>query len=282
MGQILKSRHTDPSHEALTAQDPSKVPSITPEESTRSPSPDTATQPPRLLRPEGPSARNISSSIVSNLNYARGIPNNRQKRSTPISPLVSNQHADGRFSQDEEGGKSTPPSRQSSQVQSGRVPPLEKRPSWAPPSDINSATISTADGVKADPTASDAPFQQFYSTFETLMNKLSAPLAFAGLPLTTQPAATTTTTTTVTKTPKTNAPVPATQPLDASMNYSTMISRAALRAVSRNDKSSPYGNPAESFYVVPTTGGTTSYAEIMTRADREASHHRRNTSSTLR
>ncbi len=37
-------------------------------------------------------------------------------------------------------------------------------------------------------------------------------------------------------------------------------------------------NPSESFYVVPTTGGTISYAEIMNRADREQArglrHHR--------
>ena len=60
------------------------------------------------------------------------------------------------------------------------------------------------------------------------------------------------------------------------MDYSQLISRAALRAVNSSGYPS---NPAESFYVVPTTGGTISYAEIMNRADREEiralrSHHR--------
>lgn len=119
----------------------------------------------------------------------------------------------------------------------------------------------------------DAPFQQFYSTFESLLSKLSAPLAFAGLPLTTS------------SDPKTDVPVPPSpkapkppKPLEPvpSMDYFQLISRAALRAVNSNGYPS---NPSESFYVVPTTGGTTSYAEIMNRADREEirtlrNHHR--------
>jgi len=49
-----------------------------------------------------------------------------------------------------------------------------------------------------------------------------------------------------------------------------------LRAVSGNPNNAH--NPSESFYVVPTTGGTISYAEIMQRAEREEiralRHHR--------
>ena len=49
------------------------------------------------------------------------------------------------------------------------------------------------------------------------------------------------------------------------MDYSSLISPAALRAVRDGIPS----NPSESFYVVPTTGGTLSYADIMSRAERE-------------
>lgn len=120
----------------------------------------------------------------------------------------------------------------------------------------------------------DAPFQQFYTTFESLISKLSAPLAFAGLPLTspvsTKPPAP------IQPSPKSphvpSRPAPAAPAVD----YSQLISRAALRAVSASGGNAI--NPSESFYVVPTTGGTISYAEIMNRAEREEArglrHHR--------
>lgn len=121
------------------------------------------------------------------------------------------------------------------------------------------------------PQATDAPFQQFYSTFESLISKLSAPLAFAGLPLTTP------TTTAATPAPsepptKPSKPTPSPpKPSPASIDYSQLISRAALRAVGPSSGH----NPSESFYVVPTTGGTVSYAEIMNRIEREENRHSR-------
>lgn len=94
------------------------------------------------------------------------------------------------------------------------------------------------------------------------MSKLSAPLAFAGLPL----VSGTNLTSQLDKQGKSKEPPPPAVELEP--DYSQMISRAALRAVQVGQFSS---NPAESFYVVPTTGGMLSYADIMTRADREAS-----------
>ena len=225
----------------------------------RAVSPDTINGPPRLTRAGRPTARDLSSSIASNLASARGIPNPRQKRPSPISPLVSNQHADGHFSQDEAN-------------HNDESPATAQRPSWAPPLAQNEDSPRSKQSQVAD-----APFQQFYGTFESLMSKLSAPLAFAGLPLTApaaakaispaQPAA------------KTNKATKATEPTP-SVDYSQLISRAALRAVNSTGYPS---NPAESFYVVPTTGGTTSYADIMNRADREdiraLRHHHRHTSN---
>ena len=124
---------------------------------------------------------------------------------------------------------------------------------------------------------SDAPFQQFYNTFESLMSKISAPLAFAGLPLTT----------TTPQTPKTSEPAPPklkrekSQPAKletqsgSDLDYSTLISRAALRAVRDGIPNSV----AESFYVVPTSGGTVSYAGILNREQKEASRHQRHLSN---
>lgn len=127
--------------------------------------------------------------------------------------------------------------------------------------------------------SSETPFQQFYTTFESLVSKLSAPLAFAGLPLasTTAPPAP--------PAPKTSVAAPGTKSKDSrastsvtpataeSVDYSQLISQAALRAVRDGVPSS---NPAESFYVVPTEGGMASYSEIMQRTVRDVSnrHHR--------
>lgn len=62
--------------------------------------------------------------------------------------------------------------------------------------------------------------------------------------------------------------------LDRSMtagepDVNKLFSRAALRSIRDGAGAGP-GNPAESFYVVPTTGGTMSYAGILTRAERQA------------
>jgi hypothetical protein len=108
------------------------------------------------------------------------------------------------------------------------------------------------------------------------MSKLGAPLAFASANLTGAVSSKAETpaqsTSRKPKTPKLLEPSPA-------MDYSQLISRAALRAVNSNIPGTYSSNPSESFYVVPTTGGTISYAEIMNRADREEArtlrgHHR--------
>ncbi|KFY30511.1 hypothetical protein V493_01860 [Pseudogymnoascus sp. VKM F-4281 (FW-2241)] len=69
-------------------------------------------------------------------------------------------------------------------------------PSWLPPvspdqiarTDTGSprAAKPTAAEVTLPPSDTDDGFTRFYSTFEGLLSKLSAPLAFAGLPLITE------------------------------------------------------------------------------------------------
>lgn len=159
----------------------------------------------------------------------------------------------------------------------GRILPAPKQP-WLPPSisptDITSQQIVPPDAHERERprgrlSTSDEPFQRFYSTFEGLISKISAPLAFAGLPLgidTIEPS---------------RQKSPAETKLDRHHATSDrpsvlvepevkhLFSAAALQAVRDADGVMP-GNPAESFYVVPTSGGTLTYAGILSRAEKEA------------
>ena len=255
LGHILKARHEKPVVEVRDDR-PDEVdeniqletrPTI---KKTKETGTDVTVQPPRLKkgRPE------LSSSIASNLATARGIPPSRQKRPAPVSPLISNQHADGRNS------TSQPPS-----TSGPNITRSQSRPSWTPP--LQSAVEAPA---STEAVSSDSPFQLFYNTFETAIAKLSAPLAFASLPLVSAPSTRTDVTPAKAQTKLSKAPKPIT------LDYSQLISREALRAVNSNNPGTY--NPTESFYVVPTTGGTTSYADIISRAEREESrllrHHR--------
>ncbi|KIW48629.1 uncharacterized protein PV06_01199 [Exophiala oligosperma] len=268
LGEILRTSHersqkplgAGPSRPAA-ATDTGSVTTTASSETARPPSPENAIQPPRLPRGLRPNARDLSSSIASNLASARGIPSTRQKRPTPISPLVSAQNADGQIAQEETRARTI-----SKQDSSPTTSDPASRPPWAPP--IQPEATNTPK-EEVDQHAADAPFQQFYSTFESLISKLSAPLAFAGLPLTSSSP------TPAPKAAANNAPPVAqaspktpsrSTPAAPAMDYSQLISRAALRAVSGAPSAN---NPSESFYVVPTTGGTISYAEIMNRAERE-------------
>ncbi|RVX71145.1 hypothetical protein B0A52_03511 [Exophiala mesophila] len=282
LGQLLKVSHEKPAPETVAT--PTNTTQSTPyplqSDATKTLSSDPTALPPRLPRAPRSSNRDLSSSIASNLASARGIPNPRQKRPTPVSPLVSNQHADGQITQDDRSSRRVTKEDVEATESTARTSrPANGRPPWAPPS------LATEDSNQSDTndhntTAADAPFQQFYTSFESLMSKLSAPLAFASLPLTglvapkSQPVPPQTTL----KSPKSQShPTPHPPSVASSVDYSQLISKAALRAVSTNRDTS--SNPSESFYVVPTTGGTISYADIMSRAEREESrgmrgHHR--------
>lgn len=95
-------------------------------------------------------------------------------------------------------------------------------------------------------------FSRFYATFEGLLSKLSAPLAFAGLPLTPEE-------------PPKQLEKP--KPVDRATidpDVTRVFSKAALRVIREENG---FGGAAESFYVVPTTGGTMSYAGMLSRTE---------------
>lgn len=93
-----------------------------------------------------------------------------------------------------------------------------------------------------------------------MLYKLSAPLAFAGLPLTVDDSA---------KPPEREVPAAKTgnarrESQGGEPDLSKFISRAALRASGRDGQA-----VNDSFYVVPTAGGTVSYARILSFAEKE-------------
>jgi len=146
--------------------------------------------------------------------------------------------------------------------------PEHAQPSWVPPTQAapqkvasQIATAKTSAAPEQASTSTEEGFSRFYNTFESILSKLSAPLAFAGLPLISEEG------------PAPSAP----EPTSSKKRYSgskertgsdpdltKYISRAALRASARDGQS---GN--DSFYVVPTTGHTASYAQIMSFDQKE-------------
>lgn len=188
-------------------------------------------------------ARESSSSIASNLASARGIPQSRRRGpdTEPGHPTTSS------VAQQKERHATKP-----GPLQQGSARKLEAKKS---------------DGAQAttpQPTAQDEGFQKFYSSWQGLKSKLSAPLAFAGLPLSSEdgqsnaaePVTTRSSPRTMSRATTTNAP-----------DVRALFSRAALRAA--EDGAPGIGDVHESFMVVPASGGTVSYANML-RAEREA------------
>lgn len=211
--------------------------------------------PPSLQHPRRLPPRDLSSSIASNLASARGIRANYTR--LPLSPSVSTQQAPG--------------SLESHRRKLSNVPqsiPEHSQPSWIPPTQSPSRKAEPQTGTSrtsavAEPaaaTANDEGFSRFYSTFENILSKLSAPLAFAGLPLTSEedPSQTPDTSSPNAKKTKSQKEVSPSDP-----DLTKYISRAALRATAAGHSAN------DSFYVVPPSGHTVSYAHILSFAEKE-------------
>ncbi|KAF3482474.1 uncharacterized protein GIQ15_05233 [Arthroderma uncinatum] len=240
--------------------------------------------PPRLLSQGSSGSRN--SSIAGNLASARGIPSQRQ-HSNPVSPTVSAQNARARMAgspvraRHRDGSIRVDPLSTDAQVSQQR--PQGGKHSWVPP--ISPTQVTSQEYVSPyikdtamaglRSIAGDEPFCRFYSTFEGVISKLSAPLAFASLPLgvdSAQPRLLSGQKATAadTKTNTDSAVADFTSFSDKGPDVSKLVSSAALRAIKDKDGHFASHNPAESFYVVPTAGGMISYAGILSRAEKEA------------
>lgn len=213
---------------------------------------------PTLLKQPKYPARDLGASIASNLASARGI---RSKyRSQPLSPSVSNTEVPGNL----EGVLKKAASRSKMQDmldnsdKTSTVSSSDRTPGLVEDSSSRGISHTSA-------TSSDEGFSRFYSAFGSIINKISAPLAFAGLPLISeeQPDE---------QIPPPPPEMPSQKRIRVRHSASTstepdiqkLYSKAALRAVAREGQSTN-----DSFYVVPTSGHTASYASILTFADKE-------------
>lgn len=300
LGQLLKFQHENPSNapEPLDAQI-SESTHKNDQSSIEPPSNDGAqytsqepsSGPPRLMTNPSAPARKVSTSIASNLASARGIPPHQQsRRGVTVSPALSTRQADGEIAKQTLGksgrlknkNRLENANKQEPAFFSSSEPPPLSEPSIMVPEPVLKPTRT--DVPRSESTMAEQTFQQFYTAFETVISKISAPLAFASIPLTggltKATAGQSALALETSKRPKPqtwNADVPSLNSSihtsagldEGPMDYSKLISKAALRAVSE-DNPSAFGSshPAESFYVVPTSGGTVSYAGILNRAEK--------------
>lgn len=217
---------------------------------------------PSLAQPRRYPNREMTSSIASNLASARGIRSSRN-RSQPIPPSVTNDQAPGSME--------VQPRRDGSKVKMQNVLDQSGKPGWIPPTGNPEPSRREVESNKAEeptsPPPSDDGYSRFYSTFGNIINRLSAPLAFAGLPLITEESSASSAAAPL-EPPETPEPAPIkrnrlkSSVAPAEPDLSKIYSRATLRAISAH-------NPNDSFYVVPTSGHTVSYANILNFADKE-------------
>lgn len=222
----------------------------------------TATSPPSTPPTRALSRRRLPQpSIASNLAEARGI---GPRRATPSGASVS--VANALASRSEHA--STP------------VRDMLSRKAEA---DKKNDPMASSNHHENPPTAGQSPpsatedgFRRFYAAFGSVMSAITPPLAFTALPLTLSPSA-----------PEPEPPTregKSSKSLPKSRNHSpealrtvkssepdlaALIGKPALRAL-RENGSAPLG-PNESFYLVPTSGGTVSYANILQNPN--APHH---------
>ncbi|KAK9774738.1 hypothetical protein SCAR479_08558 [Seiridium cardinale] len=230
-----------------------------------------ATQPlPTLPKQQKYPARDLGASIASNLASARGIPRSKY-RSQPLNPSVSNTEVPGNLALTSQRSGSGSKSKMQSMIENAERPnppspgKISRQESFEQRSSESDRTVSRS---RDNPVASsDSGFTNFYNAFGSIINRISAPLAFAGLPLVSEeqvaepaPAAVPTPEPQVQKRLRHKASP--TVSVDPDLNK--ILSKAAMNALNRDGRFS-----TDSFYVVPTSGHTASYASILTFADKE-------------
>ncbi|KAI6471228.1 hypothetical protein M0657_000194 [Pyricularia oryzae] len=210
-----------------------------------------------------PPSRELSSSIASNLASARGIRSSH--RGHPLAPSVSNDQAPGSL----DGHPSRDVGRSKMQNMLGQKP----KPSWVPPTEGPQKSEKGQARQQAERPAEESNedgYSRFYSTFGSLIKGLSAPLAFAGLPLIAEESAPEPPTSPDPAATKKSRPSRA-QHVAPEPDLARIYSKATLQALGHKGHA-----PNDSFYFVPATGGTVSYANILSFDQKE---RRRNLAS---
>jgi len=200
------------------------------------------------LVPANSHRRLPQSSIATNLAEKRGIPSTRRAHgsaTTPSSALPVGQKE-----------SSSTASRDLAAQQSPKVDLSATR----------NVVKQRRDGaVQPAPPPADDNFRRFYSAFGGVISAISAPLAFTSLPLsplTSTPVVEPSKEVKASKTKsRTHSPDAARTVKSSVPDLASLISKPALRAL-REDGAPPLG-PNESFYLVPTSGGTVTYASVL-------------------
>ena len=212
-------------------------------------------------------SREMSSSIASNLASARGI--RSKSRGLPLSPSVSNDQGRGDVDVYPRRDVSKAKMQNLMEQQSGKptwVPPMPTqgtKPESRPPRRAATAPVEST-AVKPE----DGGYTRFYNTFGSLINKISAPLAFAGLPLIQEESVLSEEPppqSQLPQNPETSQKRAQTRPQHVAAqdpDITQIYSKAAMRAIEGH-------NASDSFYVVPTSGGTMSYANILSYDKKE-------------
>jgi prefoldin subunit 5 len=151
------------------------------------------------------------------------------------------------------------------------------KPTWIPPTAQSPSkndnktrqkrkdvTSSPADASSAQ--SDDAGYNRFYNTFGSLINRISAPLAFASLPLIQEES---TLSEESQSSPESSRSKPSnrvrpTHATSVEPDLTKVISKATMNAILKDGIA-----PSDSFYVVPTSGHTISYANILSYAEKE-------------
>lgn len=208
-------------------------------------------------------SREMSSSIASNLATARGI---RSKyRGQPLAPSISNDQAPGNVD------ALSRPHGHKAKMQT-IIDHQPGKPIWVPPtasqpqSENQTRTTPSPRPDTATATASsdDGGYTRFYNTFGSLINKISAPLAFAGLPLIQEESSASGPLESPETSPTKRSHLKASPSKVLEPDLSKIYSKATMQALVRDGH-----KPNDSFYVVPTSGHTMSYANILSFAEKE-------------
>ncbi|KAL9058897.1 MAG: hypothetical protein Q9162_001453 [Coniocarpon cinnabarinum] len=277
LSTIVKSAADRP---RLAAEDAAAVITVNKDEKTpgKGQQRDDGMKPKDVARTSSPptqrqTSRDMRTSIASNLATARGIPS-LQQRTSGLSQEASNaDHQSARESlRKNMSNERSPPSPEQVSRKVSNQQGLS-----SPATDPN----ATAEKASTTPAPSDYAFNKFYSSVEGIFSALSAPLAYAGLPLTQQSSSTDQPSSTKIPSqasqkqtpPRTTPhhPDPKTSPITSTTPDLTHIfSRAALAAVQDTPQAPPTIPLQDSFTIVPTSGGTISYAKMLSHEERRA------------